>query len=1021
MLNPGNLNVNGKLIALEGESEVISTHIRLLPPSHKILVFPTLQDSSTTVDDPGNFDPKLFIRNVHAAFTQRVNVANSFLQTSEPEHPRLVFMNGGSIRARTICIEGICKNLTAGDIRAAETIFNDLIKDGLAGLMRNEENTQNQSLSYRNPVDQDPSDKVAENVITNDQEEVNKDINETAKHSPQVNESGREMLSLEKKYLDEEIYHSVGNCSPVGSTCSRYKSSTNNGSNKTQSLYQIDNNNVLKEKSIPINEDKIVKTTFTLMSKEPTLLRDQLTISSPTCLTPSTTSLSIPGAYLQDSKNDSRRNSNILDLTINDISFPSTPTTAERMTFTPQRFDDERPRSGRPNSGMESYEVRDYAHIPLPSGSDLHLRRRPQPLGELNASNFDSFSSDSSQIDNKSVKLMSHQGSYSSLQISAKEKCAYVVENCNTEEQSDEVREVKDEPYVPIFEVVEDLIIHFADSATNTIFSNVLRSCQGGKFPAHRPTSWSENLISSKRYSGILPRPKTSYPKEGGISSQENATHINNFTSLGSKSDKNGIFGDSKHQPPTPAITPPKISDTNSKTRTKSLTFSSANSSNLISAHNCFRRLLSSHLTAGKNGYTQYYQSVPAQADRLWKPVFGNWNISECVLKKTAIDQIIALGCASAVENDFKSQITGMVERLGSKRSGLSRSDKIDLSYLISNAMQNLNPLTFNKHITDPQPGPSVIATLLIPQLESYFAYHSSTQVLVLQFLSSQLPIIYALRELLGNTLFKIAGISTASNTTPTQYPPSPVSPNPLLNDAVPSCDGNKTFMKYDNYFSSNPASDYFVPVSPSTVSNLEVEESFSGANFILSNLASNEEITRFISDIRQTLIEKSSFYLPEPEPEPRTIVQVVEKYITAPPVPVTRPSSQHRSSIIEGSVQDGVYKSNSRRHSTKAGRHSNNGIHTPLSEFIAKRNYAASIASSRRTCTSSISELEGWENFEIGDDESDFDEYDRMILGSKMTALILGKQLFSGGKQNEISQQGVASKRKALKWLGLA
>lgn len=335
--------------------------------------------------------------------------------------------------------------------------------------------------------------------------------------------------------------------------------------------------------------------------------------------------------------------------------------------------------------------------------------------------------------------------------------------------------------------------------------------------------------------------------------------------------------------------------------------------------------------------------------------------------------------------------------------------------------MQNLNALTFNKHITDPQPKPSVVASLLVPQLESYFACHSSTQVLVLQFSSSQLPIIFALRDLLGNNLFKIAGICTVSSTTPSQYLPSPVSPNTLSNEDVPSSNGNKTFLKHGNNLSSNLTSDYFIPPSPSTVSNLEAEEIFSGADFILSNLASNEEITRFISDIRQILVEKSSFYLPEPEPEPRTIVQVVEKYITAPPLPATRPSSQHRSSIIEGSIQDGAYKSNTRRQSTKNARHSNNGIHTPLSEFIAKRNYAASIASSRRTYASSISELEGWENFEIGDEESDFDEYDRMILGSKMTALILGKQFFSGGNHAEISQQGVASKRKALKWLGLA
>ena len=45
------------------------------------------------------------------------------------------------------------------------------------------------------------------------------------------------------------------------------------------------------------------------------------------------------------------------------------------------------------------------------------------------------------------------------------------------------------------------------------------------------------------------------------------------------------------------------------------------------------------------------------------------------------VDQIIALGCEDGVKKDFFFQVSGQVERLGTKRDGLSRSGKIDIRY----------------------------------------------------------------------------------------------------------------------------------------------------------------------------------------------------------------------------------------------------------------------------------------------------------------------------------------------------
>lgn len=1013
MLNSRDSNVNGILIALEGESKVISTHIRSLPPSRKILTFPTLQECISYVNNQEQFEPKSFIKNVHAALKQRLNVAHSFLQSGEPKQPRLVFMNGGTLRARTICIEGICKNLTAGDIGAAEALFNNLTRDGLSGLFTNEK--------------EDTIDKVNEEVVTSDKSQIDNDNDNISLISSQIKVGELKMESPEKRSLAQEKYHHVTNStSTMSSSFNQESLMTIRSKNSKISHQLLDNESLSNINANSINGDlvdgdKIIRTTFTLVSNDPAPSGSQVAEISPACLSPLTSTPSIPGAYLQDLKDESR-NSSRLDLTFNDISFPSTPTTVERIKFTSKFSRTETPNRGRPEISTQSNEPLTAAQPSLSLGLDSKSKKRPRSIKMLDTDNFDYFSSIYSGDEYRTAQSIDSQNSDFSPDILANERHRYVDRGCNTEEPLNGKKAIIEEFNMPIFEVVEDIIIHFADSSTNTIYNNVLCSYQDANFSSHRPTSWSVNVKTSKRHSELSPRPKTSYPKEDKFHSQDNVTNVPKLIKLGSQLNNSRFLEADDFSPPTPALISAKIRNPNDKSKTKFLTFSAANSSNFISAHNCFRRLLSSHLPSGKDGYSQYDQSVASQIDRIWKPVFGNWNISECVLKKTTIDQIIALGCGNGGEEDF-SQISGMVERLGTKKSGQSRSDKIDISYLISNAMQHMNAVPFNQQTTDPQPESSVIANLLVPQLESYFAHHSSVQFLVLHFSSSQIPIVFALRELLGSTLFKIAGIPLVSNVNLTQFPSSPTSPNPLSNESVSAINENKTYMmkKNENCSPSLSSVAYSVPPSPSTVSDLDVQESFSGADFILSDISSNEEITRFISDIRQILLEKSNFYVPEPEPEPRTIVQVVEKYISAPPVPVTRPSSQHRSSIMEGSVQDGVYKSNSRRQSCKTNRYSNNGIHTPLSEFIAKRNYAASIASSRRTYASSISELEGWENFEIGDDESDFDEYDRMILGSKMSALILGKQIFGAGNQNEFSQQGVASKRKALKWLGLA
>lgn len=215
---------SGSLIAIEGDIQTVSTQLRLLPPSSKILVLPPLLDDVASRVEDAPFNARSFVRDVHAAFTTRAETARSFLRPSTHEHPRLVFMNGGSVCAKTTCIANICENVTNGQIREAEALFQDIVKDGVAGLLRlddvdeagheSAEDKDKQAEGSEGHTERDvrsPSDagsaamKAADNLDrdtaelqpSNDDEMEDAAIADAAHHSEDVQQNGSVMPSID--------------------------------------------------------------------------------------------------------------------------------------------------------------------------------------------------------------------------------------------------------------------------------------------------------------------------------------------------------------------------------------------------------------------------------------------------------------------------------------------------------------------------------------------------------------------------------------------------------------------------------------------------------------------------------------------------------------------------------------------------------------------------------------------------------------------------------------------------------
>jgi hypothetical protein len=118
--------INGRLIALEGDTEMLATQLRLLPQSEKFLVILSMNE---VFPANKNFDPRSYVRAVHLAFEDRIERAQAFLSSGTSAHPRLVFMNGGCASARSMCISRICRHHMDGDVGAARSLFHEIVRN----------------------------------------------------------------------------------------------------------------------------------------------------------------------------------------------------------------------------------------------------------------------------------------------------------------------------------------------------------------------------------------------------------------------------------------------------------------------------------------------------------------------------------------------------------------------------------------------------------------------------------------------------------------------------------------------------------------------------------------------------------------------------------------------------------------------------------------------------------------------------------------------------------------------------
>lgn len=147
-------------------------------------------------------------------------------------------------------------------------------------------------------------------------------------------------------------------------------------------------------------------------------------------------------------------------------------------------------------------------------------------------------------------------------------------------------------------------------------------------------------------------------------------------------------------------------------------------------------------------------------------------------------------------------------------------------------------PLT-NQTSDNPFANSYLLATFVVPHLETYLTLHSEVRYLLLEYPPEHLPTMLALQKLVGVNLMKVAQIVDSESKEPLPF-------THIRGASITEKLGTKP----SNHFVRTLSSPGDVPIS--------------GANFLLTSGASDSEIATFISTILKILTSISCFYAPE-------------------------------------------------------------------------------------------------------------------------------------------------------------
>lgn len=832
---------HGNVVALEGLPDVVDTQLRLLPTSAQILVLPSIQSSikAKAIDRP--FDARSFIREVHEASTIRHAQALEFLQGSTPSSKRLVFLNGGTVSAHTLCITAIRREEGFESYAKAEAIFTELVKEGLAGLVG--PSTKPGSIL---------SDQNGRETCLYEEVEI-EDPSTSAMRAAEVLD--RETESLQPNVLLPPAIHIRPRSSslPTGS-------SPQQGIAEDTPLTIIDGS--ADEESPPRSTQRMGRGGF--LDDAPKFHAHWRDSKSSSAVRMSTCSRIVATyAYAPTYNNFPRSAGDLACLSpLSELPLPS-PLSPGKTVFEQAKVLDMAPLADttaltRARSLERKVPAR---HIDLKrSNSAAVVNRDFIDRKKIDGQDARCYSwigvpgpATSSRHVHTNIDLRRTVVCKANETTISRSTSRKRLENglLHVEKDTDAVDTITEPTPTlmdgPVLPFTEDLVIQLAGDARHILFESIMHGFMTGIYPvACVPETIEIPDFPATPKTSEFPAPRSlKKPKSAIWASlsdeydpfRPQSTCIVDDVPEPARSVKSSITATDL---PTPAHTPPPFQAPPPPTKNLGGRFRVLRTSRMKSAmciQNALRRELDNHYPSLPDNFCQKSLSILPGMDNLWRVAFDgateprrlgrdDRNIIPST-QKQRLDLVLAVGADEDVERYFAASVLEQMGRLGnvSTNGAVARSGRLDLRYLIDIALR-MRP---DQSPGDPLANPLMLATLVIPQLDMYLLAHPDVRFMLLEYPPMHFATMLALQNLMGEHIFKVACI--LSEQTPLERRDSARSirvPHQVLQSFTAATQS----LSLSNY-----------------------------ADFTIAATAEDPEVDMFISDIWKTLVDASDFY----------------------------------------------------------------------------------------------------------------------------------------------------------------
>lgn len=672
---------HGSLVAFEGPADVVSTQLRLLPPSPQVLVLPSLQHYMKAHDST-RFSARSYVKDVHRAARAQREVALQFLNEAGRDSKRLVFLNGGTAGAVSQCLSTISERQTSGDIHQAEMVFTEIACGGTNGLDAGWEEPGHKGLGISRSERGESQllwEDDDEDPITKAMRAADALYRETESLQPidcYIRTRPRSLSLPALGYLDN-----LGEASPFfvfGSPPNEESESNFDEDEEEAAIYQG-----------PAKDD----------SNRASALR----------------TLQDKGSRVSSFVDEAREARRAENRTITTMHFLSPkaehsispPVTPEGVVYGEARL--VQMQASKTQKQLRTTRSLDDMDLILARGRRVSVQTAPTP--QVASPTLDSPEAKSRHLsiveDPYSSKNLLHlpQARFVKAQTTTIRRSptfpkgspdtardSYVHQGTDPADFNDEM----DVGFQPVLPFYEDLVVHFTSDSPDSLLDTVIQSFKDGSYPVEgsSPDAFraaeTDTCPSTPRTADLfdLEEDQAGLSPVAEASEADQASDYDPFAASGNdvRSTNFGLPTPNAppplelRRPPTPADTPvPGMGRMDAKFHD----FSTAGRANAVATQNALRLVLENYFPPDHDGgYHQFNSTLLHKLYSLWRPIFGDSEATDGKSTEKTADLILAMGCQRGVKREFVSALTGQIEKLGSKSNGLSRSGRLDIRYV---------------------------------------------------------------------------------------------------------------------------------------------------------------------------------------------------------------------------------------------------------------------------------------------------------------------------------------------------